>query len=320
VRRVRLELIERAAATIDPVFRQTPQFVSETLSAELGCRVVCKIETLNPLRCFKGRGTDFFVQSLVGKTERLICASAGNFGQGMAYAARKAGRKLEIFAAENANPLKVERMRALGAEVRLRGSDFDAAKQAAREHAEKTGGRFVEDGREPEVAEGAGTIGVELLHFVETLDAVVLPLGNGALLAGIGHWVKSKTPQTQVYGVCAAGAPAMEHSWRSGTLTSTESAATIADGIAVRVPVPEALEELKGVVDDILLVSEEQILAAMRLAYAHLGLVVEPAGAAGLAAVAAEPDRFAGRTVAVPFCGGNVTAEQARMWFGQGAE
>lgn len=311
--RISLERIAQAASVIDPVFRDSPQFEAESLGALLGCRVVVKVETLNPIRSFKGRGAEWVVASLDGQPQ-LVCASAGNFGQGMAFAARKRGLPLIIFAAVNANPLKVERMRALGAEVRLQGDDFDAAKLAAKAFAAESGARLIEDSQDVATAEGAGTIGLELLRWPEPFDALVVPLGNGALLAGVAHWVKAHNPATQIIGVCASGAPAMERSWRSGQIEVLERVATIADGIAVRVPVPEALDDLHGVVDDIVLVEDETFLEAMRLAHAQLGLLLEPSGAAGLAALLTFGERFRGQVVGTILCGGNLTPEQVQQW------
>src|SRR5258706_14364727 len=123
--------IEDAASVIDPVFRDTPQFVCEPLSDQLGVTTILKVETINPIRSFKGRGTDYLLHRLGPQPNGLVCASAGNFGQGMAYAARKRGTQLTVFAAISANPLKVDRMRALGAEVMLEGQDFDDAQGGA---------------------------------------------------------------------------------------------------------------------------------------------------------------------------------------------
>src|SRR5262245_61514322 len=128
VRRITLERIEEAARRIDPVFLDTPQYVCEPLGDELGCRLALKVETLNPIRSFKGRGADWLVQHL-SPGAALICASAGNFGQAMAYACRARSVSLTVYAAESANPLKIERMRAMGARVVLAGADFDAAKE-----------------------------------------------------------------------------------------------------------------------------------------------------------------------------------------------
>src|SRR5918992_5605205 len=161
-KRLSLKRIEEASRCIDPVFLGSPQYEAEALGDELGLRLVSKVETQNPIRSFKGRGTDYLLHRLGGEEGRLVCASAGNFGQGLAYAARKRGVPLTVFAAQSANPAKVESMRRLGAEVRLEGDDFDEAKAAARALAGPEGWRFVEDGREAEIAEGAGTIALEL--------------------------------------------------------------------------------------------------------------------------------------------------------------
>lgn len=314
-----LERIEEAAHVIDPVFLHTPQFVDETLSRQLGMRVLLKVECVNPLRSFKGRGADYFLQGAGGAAELLVTASAGNFGQGLAYAARKRGVPVLIFAATTANPLKIERMRMLGAEVRLEGDDFDAAKLAARAHATDLAATgynavFVEDGAEPAIAEGAGSIAVELAQWPEPIDELLIPVGNGALIGGMGRWFKEASPATRITGVCAAGAPAMERSWRSGGPVVTDTADTIADGIAVRIPAPGALEDMRTVVDDMVLVEDGLIVEAMQLVFAATGVVVEPAGAAGLAACLSRRERLRGATVAVPLCGGNLTGPQVRQW------
>ena len=316
--RLSLARIERAAALIDPLFKDTPQYDCEPLSRSLGVAMTLKVETMNPLRSFKGRGADFFAHEhatrLAGRT--LVCASAGNFGQAMAWACRARGWPLVVFASTTANPLKIERMRSLGAEVRLAGADFDAAKQAATRWCEEHGACFVEDGREAAIAEGAGTIARELLSAPPRFDTLLVPLGNGALLTGIGRWTKAHAPQLRVVGVSAAGADAMAASWRAGCAIQRERAETIADGIAVRVPVPDAVNDMHGTVDEVLLVSDDAIRRAMRLLFMHAGLVVEPAGAAGVAAVLEHPMLRGGRLATV-LCGGNVTPAQAAEWLFQ---
>jgi threonine dehydratase len=232
----------------------------------------------------------------------------------MAFATRKRGIACTVFASESANPLKIQRMRDLGATVRLEGRDFDAAKDVARAYATQHGARFVEDGREVEIAEGAGTIAVELLQEILDFDALAVPLGNGALITGVGAWTKHRSPSTRVIGVVARGSPSMEWSWKAGKPIPTEQSATIADGIEVRVPVPEVLDDLRATVDEILLVDDATMVRAMRMVFETLGLIVEPAGIAGLAAVLEYPDRFRGRYIATPFCGANVTAEQGARW------
>ena len=327
--------IARAAGTIDRAVRDTPLVDGAPFVAALAggrgpsaARLLLKLETLGPVRSFKGRGTDWYVARLLedcaaaGTTPpALVCASAGNFGQGLAWAGTRRGLSVTVFAATGANPLKVARMRALGATVVLEGRDFDAAKDAARAHvaALPTRAIFVEDGREPAIAEGAGTIAVELLrdaaaHGHPAPDVLLVPLGNGALLAGIARWMRAESPATRLVAVCAAGAPAMARSIAEGVPVATAAVDTIADGIGVRVPVPEALDDLQGMVDAVRLVSDEAIVETMRLLWRAHGLVVEPAGAAGLAELVAEPAAFRGATVATPLCGGNVTDEQVARW------
>lgn len=235
----------------------------------------------------------------------------------MAYAAKERGVECLVFAPENANPLKIERIRALGAEVRLVGNDFDSSKDAAREHATAVGARFVEDGAEPAIAEGAGTIAAELGAYPGLLDVVLVPVGNGALINGMGTWMKAFAPHTSVIGVCASGAPAMAESWRARERRATRGVNTTADGIAVREPVPRALDDMFSVVDDMLLVEDGDLIEAMQLIHEHMGLVVEPAGVAGVAAAMRHRERFAGQTMGIPLCGGNVTPAQMSEWLGR---
>ncbi len=295
---------------IDPVFLDTPFVRHAAADAELGFVLHAKVETLNPIRAFKGRGTDWLLQTMPSSGVPLVTASAGNFGQGVAYAAAKRGRKAIIFAATNANPLKVAAMRELGAEVRLHGEDFDAAKAQARRFSAEKGYVFVEDGAEAAIAEAAGTIALEITRQAEErgilLDAILVPLGNGALLTGVGTWIKAAMPSCRVIGVVAAEAPAMLLSWQRGVCVATPSAPTIADGIAVREPVLYALESMKTTVDDVWTVGEETIRSAMRFCRQHYGLVVEPAGAAGVAAALEHRERLQGGSVATILCGGNV--------------
>lgn len=317
--RLRAAAVREAATRIDPVFLHSPQFVCDPLSVALGARITVKLEMLNPIRSFKGRGADNLVALLVtrGAFGPLVCASAGNWGQALAYACRKRALSLTVFAAVGANALKLERMEALGARVIREGADFDAAKEAARAHATEVCGLLLEDGREPEIAEGHATMALELTEHLGPWDDVVAPLGNGALLNGIGLWMKHASPATRVVGVCAAGAPAMRDSWLAGpqaSVVATATADTIADGIAVRVPVPEAVADMHGLVDAVDLVTDRDLIEAMRLAHRHLGVVLEPAGAAGLAGIVAHPARYRDRDVAVVLCGGNLTEAQMRLW------
>jgi threonine dehydratase len=273
--------IERAVAHIDPVFLRTPQFECEPLRAVLGARVALKIETLNPIRSFKGRGAELLVSRRDAATP-LVCASAGNFGQAMAYACRRRSIALTVFASTRANPFKIERMRDLGAEVVLAGEDFDGAKTAARAAAAAAPACFVEDGADVETVLGAGTIGLEWAEFTQPLDALLVPLGNGALFNGVARAFEKHSPHTRRIAVQAAGAP--------------------------------ALADMQGLADEMFLVREASILEAMRLLHRHAGIVAEPAAAVGIAAMLENRDRFRDQLVGTIVCGGNLATEQMRAW------
>jgi threonine dehydratase len=308
------ERIAAAASLIPPEFLGSPLLSSEGLDRALGLSLRLKDETENPIRSFKGRGTALFVGRDLGDAETLVAASAGNFGQGLAYAARAAGRRVVIFAAETASPVKIEAMRRLGAEVMLVGADLDEAKAAARLFAEDHRHRFVEDGAEPAIAEGAGTIAQEITRDLQGLDAVFVPLGNGALVTGMGAWLKRHAPDTRIVAVAAQGAPCMARSFQRGHPVEESAVQTIADGIAVRVPVPFAVACMRETVDEVVLVADETILDAMRLVRRHLGRLVEPAGAAGLAGLIERRTHYAGARIATVLCGANLTREQIAQW------
>ena len=304
-----LARVERAAAEIDPVFRDSPQFLAEELGGPLGCDLVLKVETVNPIRSFKGRGTDWLARS--GGEGPLACASAGNFGQGLAYAGRSNGREVHVFVAADANPLKVERIRALGATVTEIDGDFDDAREAVVSASGERGWQLVVDGLDAEIAEGAGTMAVELARL-PPLDAVLVPVGNGSLICGVAGWLKHTSPETEVIAVGPDGAPAMERAWRTGDTSADEPTTTIADGLASRVPVPEAVELMRTVVDRFVLVNDDAMLRAVRLLYERCGLITEPSGAAGIAAAMALKAELRDRRVGVPLCGSNVTPDLLR--------
>lgn len=310
--RLQLDRISAAPTSIDPVFLNTPQFVCESLGRLLGTEVLLKIETMNPVLSFKGRGAELFASMNTGAS--FICASAGNFGLAMAYACRRREIELTVYAAKSASPIKLRGIQALGAKIVLHGEDFDAAKLEAKRAAEAGGTRMVEDSLDVETVEGAGTIGLELLELKQPLEVLLIPLGNGAMFNGIARVMKELSRSTEMITVQSVGAPAMTESWRSGELVSHDRIATIADGIGVRVPVPEALADMKDLADDAILVTEAGILEGMRLLHRHAGIVAEPSSAVGVAAIREYPERFAGRRVGTIVCGGNLTDTQIKEW------
>ena len=292
-----LERIEAALGVIDPVFLDTPQFVSDRLSGALGREVLVKVETVNPIGSFKGRGTSLLAQKL-DPSCTWVCSTAGNFGQGVAFAARQWDASTHIFVAPAAPAGKVARMRALGAEVVVH-VDPEAA---AREHAAASGDRLlVVDGSDAAIAEGAGTIGVELAAAGQ-IDTVVIQLGDGALITGIARWLKSHG-DTKVVGVCASGAPAMARSFAARRPLSDPGTGTIAGALAITRPVPESFARILELVDEVVSVDDRDLEGAMSLIADSLGVLVEPAGAAGIAAVSRHSDRLEGDRVAVLLTG-----------------
>jgi threonine dehydratase len=243
------------------------------------------MENLSPIGSFKGRGADYFVHGLVRRDERLVTATAGNWGIGLAYAGRRHGQSVNIFADASARAGKLRRMRSLGANVTAVDGGPDEADAAARDLAgAEPGYRLVSDGEPAAIAEGHGTIAIELLR-VGTLDTVVVQVGDGALISGVARWVKAQSPNTHVVGVCASGAPAMKLSVDAGRPVRSVPPTTIAGGLAISEPNAASFERLRALVDDIVLVDDDEIRAAMMLIADTIGVLVEPSGAAGVAAV-----------------------------------
>lgn len=302
---------------IDPVFLDTPLYRCEALEPELGCAVSVKLETANPVRSFKARGTELVASGLAATGSRaVVCASAGNLGQALAWSGRGRGIDVTVVASRAATAAKLERIRAQGARLELVDGDHEMARERAAALARCDGIRLLEDSLDVETCEGAATIGLELADAARPFDAVLIALGGGALATGVGHVMKALAPDVEVICVQPAGAPALTLSWRRRQLVTTDSADTIADGVAGRFPIPEVLDDLLLVADDAVLVREESIVAAMRLLLDHAGLVVEPSAALGVAAILEDRDRFAGRHVVTIVCGSNVDMRAYRRWVG----
>ncbi|WNV85714.1 pyridoxal-phosphate dependent enzyme [Umezawaea sp. Da 62-37] len=307
--RLDLDRIRAARRVIDPVYLDTPLYRCDSLSRRLGCEVSVKLETANPVRSFKGRGTELVTGRLVG--QGVVCASAGNLGQALAWSGGRRGLDVTVVASRWAPVVKLDRIRALGATLELVDGDIETARERASTIARRRGIRLLEDSLDLETCEGAATIGLELPGGV---DAVLIALGGGAMATGVGYVVKSLFPGVEVVCVQPAGAPAMTLSWRERRVVTTGSTGTIADGVAGRYPIPEVLDDLLAVADDAVLVEESSIIAGMRLLLEHTGLVVEPSAALGVAAVLEDRDRFAGRRVVTVICGGNVDLDAYRGW------
>ncbi len=295
------DAIRAAHQRIHPAFRSSPQFVHEGLSDLAGIDVVLKVETVNPIRAFKGRGTWLAIEGLagegtIGPDRPVVAASTGNFGQGVAFAARAHGISAVIFADEHANPTKLDRMRRFGATVMQQGRDFDAAREASEAYAASHGAFLLLDGADARVAAGAATLALEVTDGVAAgalpaLTTAYVPLGNGALIVGVGAWLRFAAPECRIVGIAASEAPSMVLSWRAGELLETPEAATYAEGIACRVPIREALDMMVGRVDELALVSEAELHAAEAQLTAATGITAEGAAAASWAGLLADSRR-----------------------------
>jgi threonine dehydratase len=248
--------------------------------------VFLKREDVHELGAFKWRGALPVVTGYRQAGARtVVTASTGNHGAATAWAAERLGLDAIVYAPESAAEAKLALIRELGAEIRLVGADMDEAKDEARRHAETAGLPLFEDGAEPAQYEGYGAIAEEIVDQLEDPPAaVVTPVGNGALFGGIGLRLTARAPETLRVGVAAREAPVMVESWRTGTVATSERSATFADGLAVRVAIPLAVDVLDDIASRMLLVSERELAQAVG-AYADAGIRVEGAGAATLAAL-----------------------------------
>ena len=313
--RLQLDRVRAAVGEIDPAFLDTPTLSCAPLGRALGCSVTLKVETLNPVRSFKGRGTETVAAAARNKgASRLVCASAGNLGQALAYSGRRRGLAVTVVAARTASPLKLRQIAACGADLRLDGEDIEDARVLAREIAEAGRAYLVEDSLDLATCEGAATIGLELVRDDPGHDVVLVAVGGGALASGVGYTVRSLGGRAEVIGIQPVGAPAMSLSWRQRTVIETDRIDTIADGVAGRCPIPEVLDDLLVVLDDMIVVREDSIKVGMRMLYEHAGLIVEPSAALGVAAILEEPERFAGRRVTTILCGSNVGPADFARW------
>ncbi len=221
--RLRLDRVRAAVGAIDPAFLDTPALECAPLGEALGCSVTLKVETLNPVRSFKGRGTE--TVTAVAREQgasRVVCASAGNLGQALAYSGRHRGLAVIVVVARTANALKLRQIAAFGAEVHLAGQDIEDARLLAREIAEAGRAYLVEDSLDLATCEGAATIGLELFRDDPHLDVVLVALGGGAMASGVGYTVRALAEHAEVIGIQPVGAPAMALSWRQRRVIETD--------------------------------------------------------------------------------------------------
>jgi threonine dehydratase len=305
-----------ARQRIAPYLRPTPLYRYPALDAMTGAQVWVKHENHQPVGAFKVRGGVNLVSQL-GADERrrgVIAASTGNHGQSVAYAADLFGVRAVICMPGQANPVKVESVRAMGAEVVFYGRDFDEAREHCEQQAAEHRYRYIHSGNEPALIAGVATYTVEILEARPDIEVIVVPVGGGSGAAGACVVAKAVRSSVEVVGVQSEAAPAAYRSWRTGTLVQ-DTTGTFAEGLATRTAFELPQQILRERLDDFVLVSEDVLKTATRLMIEKTRNLVEPAGAAALAAVLDAPQRFAGRKVAIICSGGNISpAQLAGLW------
>ncbi len=300
-----------ARRRIAPHLRPTPLYAYGALDVLVGAMVWVKHENHQPVGAFKVRGGVNLVSQLEGDERRrgLIAASTGNHGQSIAFAARLFGVDARICVPEGANPVKRAAMQALGAELIVHGKDFDEAREHCERLAAEHGYRYVNSGNEPLLIAGVATGTLEILEERPEVDAIIVPIGGGSGAAGACIVAKAIRPEIQVIGVQAEAAPAAFRSWQARALLEDECA-TQAEGLATRVPFELPQRILWEHLDDFVLVGEQELADATRLLIEHTRNLVEPAGAASLAAALQLRERLRGQRVALVLSGGNLSPAQ----------
>jgi threonine dehydratase len=309
-----LQDVFRARQVIRPHLAPTPLVCSAAMSEILDCEVYLKLETALPIGAFKVRGGLNLVSQL-SEDERargVITASTGNHGQSVAYAAKTFGVKAVIGAPQGANPDKVAAMRRLGAEVVLRGRDFDEAREWVEEQARLNGYRYIHPANEPLLIAGVATASLEIMEALPQVDVILVPVGGGSGASGHCLVAKAISPRVKVIGVQAANAPSVYLSWKAGRKTETPEAATWAEGLMTRVPFDLTLAVLREHIDEIVLVSEEELRQGVIFLLESGHQLAEAAGAAAAAAARKLKPRLRGQTVVLIVSGSNITLDQLR--------
>jgi len=263
----------------------TPLVRAASLSTA-GRDAYLKNETVLPTGSFKVRGALHALRACLARQPigEVIAASTGNHGAAVAWAARSAGVGATIFVPEHANPLKVARIRELGAQLVETGADLSAATDAAYAYADRTGAFFLHDAADPDVPAGTAQIGEEIVAQQPAVTRIYVPMGDTALIRGVASAARRAKPSVTIVGVAAANAPAYLLSWQQGRVVETETALTIADGLAVRRPLMQNVTAIRALVDEVQAVTEAEMLAAIAHLRREEAITAEPAGAAAVAA------------------------------------
>ncbi|NBA97932.1 threonine dehydratase [Pseudomonas sp. R5(2019)] len=314
-----LTSLREATRQIRPSIPATAQYAWPRLADRLGCEVWVKHENHAPTGAFKVRGGLLYVQSLLQRNpgvRGLVTATRGNHGQSLALAARSVGLPLIIVVPQGNAQEKNAAMRAMGAQLIEYGRDFDEARQEAARQAQATGFEAV-PAFHPDLIRGVATYALELLEAVQGLDTVYVPIGMGSGICGLIRTRDLLGLDTEIVGVVSTHADAFAQSFEQGRIVTTQTALTFADGIACRMPSPEAFEIVQQGAARIVRVSDTEIEQAIRIFHEDTHNTAEGAGAAGLAALVQERGRQQGRKVAVILSGANMDREAyARLLLG----
>jgi threonine dehydratase len=301
---VTVQDVLQARKVIRPYLRPTPLLSYPLLDQQVGAQVFVKHENHSSIGSFKARGSLAALSAHTGE-RRVVACSTGNHGMGVAYAARLLGLEATVVVPEWANREKTSAIAALGGRVVFSGRSIAESQERTRALVREQGAYFADDGGDRLITAGAGTVALEILEEVPDLDVLIIPLGDGALAGGCGVVVKALAPRTRTLGVQAESCPAMFRSWQRGEVVRVEGE-TLADGLAVVEPHAGAVRLLRKVLDDAMLVSDQELIHAIRALLRYTHNLAEGAGAAALAAAFKARDALAGRKVAVILSGGNL--------------
>ena len=305
---INIKEIQKAQTTLQNVTYKTPLTKAPILSEKLNANIFLKKENLQLTGSFKLRGAFNKIANIPSDKQKLgvVAASAGNHAQGVAFSSAHFGIEATIFMPEATPLTKISGVKHYGANVVLHGANYDEAYSKANEYAKENNKTFVHPFADDEVIAGQGTIALEILEDVGTPDIVIVPIGGGGLIAGIASVLKEISPKTRIIGVVASGAKAMKESFEAKTPIDSISVKTIADGIAVRDTTPKMLDFILESVDEIIEVNDTEIASAILFLLERHKLVVEGAGAVGIASLMHNKIDVSGKTVVIPVSGGNI--------------
>lgn len=305
---IRIEDIKEAQKRLQSIIRDTPIAHAPILSHKFNADIYFKKENLQLTGSFKLRGAFNKIAKLTDdeRAKGVVAASAGNHAQGLAYSSRHFNCHATIVMPDATPLTKVSGVKSYGAEVILKGANYDEAYQFALDFAKENNKTFVHPFADDDVIAGQGTIALEIMDQIENIDMIIIPIGGGGLISGIATAAKTLKPEIKIIGVVASGARAMKESYEAKTPIDSTSVRTIADGIAVRDTTPKMLEYILDLVDDIVEVEDKEIASAILFLLEQHKLVVEGAGAVGTAAIMHKKIDIENKKVVIPLSGGNI--------------